>query len=99
MGNQTEVDQLFVKKPGSDGDCYRCGNTLRTLTATVKEGRQFKKLTGRPFPRPGISLNVAEDSKALGAAVPAKGRGMFCCGCAVAYMMEFNRLNSAMRAN
>lgn len=92
------IEQLFVNKAKSADDCYRCGGLLRAAGTHAKAAKQYKKMTGRTFPSSGgISLNVAADARTLG--VVAYGRGTFCCACAVAYMTEFNRLNTLRRAN
>lgn len=98
--SQVAIDQLFTRKLGSgDGECYRCGQSLSTMKPSTRALKQFARMTGRAFPRLGVSLNVAADSETLGATKQVMGRGMFCCDCAVAYMTEFNRLNRELRAN
>ena len=60
--HENAIDRLFAKSQmASDGDCYRCGKSLYAIKSDAKAAKQFKKMTGRAFPWPSISLNIAAD--------------------------------------
>lgn len=93
------ADALFQCKGRDSEHCFRCGENFFTAKPSAKSLRQFKQMTGYPFPHPHVSLNIAADAKSVGVKMPQAKRGSFCGDCAVAYMTEFNRILKSAQAN